>query len=44
MCYLGHGRPRTPNSVGVFVRDQFGPARVDRVAETELCIPSQKTP
>ena len=44
MCYLGHGRPRTPNSIGVFVRDQFGPARVDRVAETELCIPSQKTP
>ena len=44
MCYFASGRPRTPTTTGVFVRDQFGPARVDRLSETELCIPSQKTP
>src|SRR5437870_2988582 len=43
MCYLAHGRPRTPTTTGVFLRDQFGPARVDRVGESELCIPSQKS-
>jgi hypothetical protein len=38
------GQPRHVPVHGIHVNSQFGPEQLDTVAETELCVPSTKTP
>jgi hypothetical protein len=46
LCYQVKqtGPSRFGKRTGVYVRDQFGPERIDLTALTELCVPALKTP